>query len=67
MAMKKTNLLNIMGWRGINHSYALVNQFQLLALRNYTNVKLRHTDMPYAGQSWSVASNNSGLKSIDID
>jgi len=65
--MKKTNLLNIMGWRGINHSYALVNQFQLLALRNYTNVKLRHTDMPYAGQSWSVASNNSGLKSIDID
>lgn len=65
--MKKENLLNVMGWRGINHSYALVNQFQLLALRNHPGVEIRHNDMPFASNLWSVASNSPGLNLIDIE
>ena len=48
------------GWRGINHSYALVNQWQLLELLRHP-VPLRHCDLPFYNSRWNTHSNNSGL------
>lgn len=39
--------LLIEGWRGINHSFALVNQFQILALLDCPGVELFHRDIPF--------------------
>ena len=47
-AKDKEHTLLIEGWRGVNHSYALVNQNQILALRNIPNVRLFHRDLPFA-------------------
>jgi glycosyltransferase involved in cell wall biosynthesis len=40
------------GWRGINHSYALVNQYQLLYLSRIGNITLRRRDLPYYRPEW---------------
>ena len=50
----------IEGWRGINHSYAMVNQYQLLELRKYP-FKLFHTDLPFYNENWSAARNSGGF------
>ena len=42
--MKK---LLIDGWRGINHSYAMVNQHQILALANLGGLEIYHQVMPF--------------------
>lgn len=55
--MKK---LLIEGWRGINHSYAMVNQNQLLELIKY-DFDLYHNDLPYFRQNWTVTRNSSGF------
>lgn len=57
MPMKK---LCIEGWRGINHSYALVNQWQLLQMRAHP-LELYHLDKPYYRDHWSPGTNNSGF------
>ena len=64
--MSSVKRLNIMGWRGINHSYALVNQFQLLSLRKNSNIEIVHTDRPYASAAWNEQANSSGLLADDI-
>ena len=38
--------LRVEGWRGINQSYALVNQYQLLQLKKYPTITLYHDDLP---------------------
>ena len=47
------------GWRGINHSYALVNQWQVKELIKLSNVYFK--DIPYFNENWSSEKNDSGL------
>jgi glycosyltransferase involved in cell wall biosynthesis len=44
--------LLVEGWRHIAHSYAIVNQWQLLALSRRADVMLRTGDRPYFGPQW---------------
>jgi len=55
--MKK---LCIEGWRGINHSYALVNQWQILQMLAYP-LEIYHRDKPYWGKQWNPETNSSGF------
>ncbi len=50
----------VQGWRGINHSYALVNQYQLLELVKYDRLRLSHEDLPLYPH-WSRTSNGGGF------
>ena len=38
--------LRVEGWREVNQSYALVNQYQLLQLKKYPTITLYHDDLP---------------------
>ncbi len=40
------------GWRNIPHSYAMVNQFQLLEMCDRPDIEIFHRDIPYLRQSW---------------
>ena len=53
----------IEGWRGINHSYALVNQWQILELSKLSNIAFK--DIPYFNENWNVKNNDSGLNEKD--
>lgn len=44
--------LLVEGWRFLPHSYALVNQWQLLALARRGDVALSHRDKPYLYKHW---------------
>ena len=58
--MAKLSIL-VEGWRGINHSYALVNQYQLLKLKGVSGIDLFHKDVPFHFAHWNVKKNYSGL------
>jgi glycosyltransferase involved in cell wall biosynthesis len=58
--------LLVEGWRGINHSYAMVNQFQLLALKK-TDIELQHHDLPFYKADWNLENNFCGLDSDAIN
>mgnify|MGYP007069003432 CR=1 FL=1 len=62
-ASRKT--LVVEGWRGINHSFALVNQFQLLELIRRQDTGLRHVDAPFHYAHWSRAINGAGFSAAD--
>ncbi len=48
------------GWRGINHSFSIVNQNQLLELLKLPiNLKIR--DIPYSNKNWSLQKNPDGF------
>ena len=48
------------GWRGINHSFSIVNQNQLLELLKLPiNLKIR--DIPYFNKNWSLKKNPDGF------
>ncbi len=53
--------LVVEGWRDINHSYALVNQYQLLELKAYPEITLYHDDLPLFDPRWSRERNNAGF------
>jgi glycosyltransferase involved in cell wall biosynthesis len=53
--------LLVHGWRGINHSFSLVNQFQLLHLADLSALRLFHEDAPYLLPSWSAAESGSNF------
>ena len=53
-AAEKT--LVVEGWRFLPHSYAVVNQFQLLALMRQPGLRLYHRDLPYYQQHWKRVS-----------
>ncbi len=57
--------LQVEGWRGISHSYALVNQFQLLAWASDPTIELGHVDTPYFFESWGKHKNPAGLTEKD--
>jgi glycosyltransferase involved in cell wall biosynthesis len=48
------------GWRGINHSYAMVTQWQILALAR-RGVRLRFRDLPFFNPSWNRRDSDSGF------
>jgi len=48
------------GWRQINHSYAMVNQFQLLEMVKHP-IDLRHVDTAHYRPNWNSKDNSSGL------
>lgn len=50
----------IEGWRGINHSYSLVNQNQLLVLMNM-GFDLSHHDLPFYNSNWNSKDNDAGF------
>jgi glycosyltransferase involved in cell wall biosynthesis len=58
--------LLIEGWRGVNQSYALVNQHQILSLLDINGLQLFHRDLPFAFD-WNAARNNPGFSSEDRD
>jgi glycosyltransferase involved in cell wall biosynthesis len=51
----------VQGWTGINHSYAMVNQYQLLALSTIENLTLFHQEMPLFDPRWTKEANNAGF------
>ncbi len=53
--------LQVEGWRGINHSFALVNQFQLLEMVRMPNLEIRHFDTPFRFLHWNRSSNGAGF------
>ena len=53
------------GWRGINHSFAIVNQFQLLEMNKREGLSLRHADMPFHFSHWSRSTNGAGFHDAD--
>lgn len=57
--MQKRSLL-VEGWRGINHSYSMVNQYQLKEIQKY-NFDLYHLDVPFFNSYWNTKVNSDGL------
>ena len=57
----RQKFLAVQGWTGINHSYAMVNQYQLLAMLQEPEVKLAHRQMPLFDSRWTQAKNDSGF------
>lgn len=51
-AANETRRVLVEGWRGINHSYALVNQRQLLHLSKNPRLRISHNDLPYYRPEW---------------
>ena len=45
--------LCVEGWRFLNHSYSIVNQWQLLSLMKRSDVKLFHRDVEFYLPHWS--------------
>ena len=58
------NLL-IEGWREINHSYAMVNQYQIRELLKNGNFKIYFKDVHYFKPEWNKKDNYSGLKDFE--
>ncbi len=54
-------LLRVEGWRGVSHSFAMVNQQQLLAWLSRGGVALQHQDLPFFRPHWSAQRHNPGL------
>jgi glycosyltransferase involved in cell wall biosynthesis len=55
----------IEGWRGVNHSFALVNQCQILELLQLPGVQLFHRDLPFAMAHWNSTQHNPGFAPED--
>jgi glycosyltransferase involved in cell wall biosynthesis len=58
--------LLIEGWRGINHSYALVNQHQLLHLAANPNFEVYHNDLPFFKAHWKNATSGFDQEDTEI-
>jgi glycosyltransferase involved in cell wall biosynthesis len=57
--------LLIEGWRGINHSIAMVNQHQILALLRAGEMDVYHRDLPFYMPHWNPKDNGAGFKDED--
>lgn len=58
--------LLVEGWRGVNHSYGLINQHQLLQMRNLSYLHLYHRDLPLYSERWNARDNDSGFNTEEI-
>jgi hypothetical protein len=47
--------VHIEGWRFAYHSFALVNQWQILSLLHRKDVSLTFADMPFSKGAWKTA------------
>ena len=56
--------LHVEGWRGISHSYALVNQFQMMHWRKHHHAQIKHSDMPFIMAHWANGDNSAGFIGI---
>lgn len=63
MNIKKSLL--VQGWTGINHSYAMVNQYQLLELLKDSSISLLTQEMPLFDTRWTKDKNDSGFTSSE--
>jgi glycosyltransferase involved in cell wall biosynthesis len=68
MTTQATNklALQVEGWRGISHSYALVNQFQLLHWHKSNLASVHHIDMPFVMAHWASGENSAGFHADDM-
>lgn len=57
--------LLIEGWRGINQSFAIVNQNQILGLQRLPGLTLRHRDLSFALPQWNRTANPAGFSEAD--
>jgi len=57
----KKKRLQIEGWRGISHSFAMVNQHQILALLRTGLLEIYHRDQPFFMSHWNATSNGAGF------
>jgi glycosyltransferase involved in cell wall biosynthesis len=53
--MDSPRKLQIESWRGLPHSYSIVNQFQCLQLLRRPGLVLRHLDVPFFKPRWKTA------------
>ena len=67
MIQNQKFMLQVEGWRGISHSYALVNQFQLLHWHKSDYVAVKHIDVPFLMAHWSASTNSAGFNSQDLE
>ena len=58
--------LAIEGWRGVNHSYALVNQCQVLEMLRLPGLQLFHRDLPFAMPHWNAKTHAPGFAPEDL-
>ncbi len=58
--LRKRSLL-VQGWTGINHSYAMVNQYQLIELVKDSSLNLFAQEMSLYDQRWTKEKNGSGF------
>lgn len=54
------------GWRGLNHSYSLVNQYQLLELKKKDLSLYHHDVLPYRIE-WNLEKNFSGFDQDSVE
>ncbi len=59
--------IQIEGWRGISHSYALVNQFQILHWKKSGSARINHVDMPFVMAHWAKGENSAGFNESDLN
>lgn len=57
--------LLVQGWTGINHSYAMVNQYQLLELAKLPYLQVLHQEMPLFDSRWTREKNAAGFSSAE--
>ena len=53
--------LLVEGWRGVSHSFAMVNQHQLLALQRLGGLLLHHRDLPFFMPHWNKLDTGAGF------
>jgi len=61
-----TKKLLVEGWRGINHSYAMVNQYQLLELKK-RDLELYHQDIPFYRANWNPVQSFCGFDAASMN
>ncbi len=54
-------VLRVEGWRGVSHSFAMVNQQQLLAWLVRGGVALQHQDLPFFRPHWNRGAHDPGF------
>ena len=57
--------LLVEGWTGINHSYAMVNQYQLLEFLKSGQIDVVHREAPYFSAGWSKDNVGAGFPAAD--
>ncbi len=63
--MNSSKNLLIEGWRGINHSFALINQYQIRELLKNDDFKIYFKDIPFPTPEWNKKNNSSGLEDFE--